>query len=306
VQNWVKENLVYDGCRGLPANFHYASMPTILQINDEIVRVFFASRNKNNFSSIFYLDLFIKGRKIKIVSVSSEPILSPGKPGLFDDCGVTPSCVTKIKEDYYLYYTGWNQQNRIPFQTFCGIAKLSCDFKYAERVYEIPILERSETEPLSVGACFVTYNPYKNIYIMWYESCNKWIVDKTNSNCFFSINLAFSNDGFNWKRENKKCIEPENTENIVARPVVVFQENLYSMWYCAKDKGKYQITYAESEDGENWGRKNNTINFISKRTNWDNEQMCYPYVFTHDNKKYMLYNGNGYGKSGFGLAMLQQ
>jgi hypothetical protein len=37
---------------------------------------------------------------------------------------------------------------------------------------------------------------------------------------------------------------------------------------------------------------------------WDSEMMCYPYVFDHKGERYMLYNGNGYGKSGFGIAKL--
>jgi hypothetical protein len=32
----------------------------------------------------------------------------------------------------------------------------------------------------------------------------------------------------------------------------------------------------------------------------------YPFVFDHADQRYMLYNGNGYGKTGFGLAILDQ
>ena len=34
--------------------------------------------------------------------------------------------------------------------------------------------------------------------------------------------------------------------------------------------------------------------------------MAYPYVFEHGGDRYMLYNGNGYGKTGIGLAVLSQ
>jgi len=34
--------------------------------------------------------------------------------------------------------------------------------------------------------------------------------------------------------------------------------------------------------------------------------ICYPFVFCHKGKKYMLYNGNDYGRAGFGLATLEQ
>ena len=38
---------------------------------------------------------------------------------------------------------------------------------------------------------------------------------------------------------------------------------------------------------------------------WDSEMICYPYVFEHKDDLYMLYNGNDYGKTGFGLAVLE-
>jgi hypothetical protein len=38
---------------------------------------------------------------------------------------------------------------------------------------------------------------------------------------------------------------------------------------------------------------------------WDSEMIEYPFVFDHAGARYMLYNGNGYGKSGFGIAVLE-
>jgi len=34
--------------------------------------------------------------------------------------------------------------------------------------------------------------------------------------------------------------------------------------------------------------------------------ICYPYVFDHAGSRYMLYNGNGYGRTGFGIAILER
>ncbi|MDR0233611.1 MAG: hypothetical protein LBI31_02235 [Zoogloeaceae bacterium] len=36
------------------------------------------------------------------------------------------------------------------------------------------------------------------------------------------------------------------------------------------------------------------------------EMIEYSIVFDHGRQRYMLYNGNGYGKTGFGLAVLEQ
>ena len=38
---------------------------------------------------------------------------------------------------------------------------------------------------------------------------------------------------------------------------------------------------------------------------WDSEALEYPHVFDHAGARYLLYNGNGYGKTGFGLALLE-
>jgi hypothetical protein len=37
---------------------------------------------------------------------------------------------------------------------------------------------------------------------------------------------------------------------------------------------------------------------------WDSEMICYPNVFECDGQIYLLYNGNEFGKFGFGLAKL--
>ena len=37
---------------------------------------------------------------------------------------------------------------------------------------------------------------------------------------------------------------------------------------------------------------------------WDSEMVNYPNVFTVDGEVYMLYQGNGMGRTGFGLARL--
>ena len=33
--------------------------------------------------------------------------------------------------------------------------------------------------------------------------------------------------------------------------------------------------------------------------------MCYPFLFSDENKHYLLYNGNDFGRFGFGLAVLE-
>jgi len=78
------------------------------------------------------------------------------------------------------------------------------------------------------------------------------------------------------------------------------------MWfsYRSGDGSKYRIGYAYSIDGITWDRKKYSGIDVSKR-GWDSEMICYPFVFEHKGEIYMLYNGNNYGKTGFGLALLE-
>ena len=66
----------------------------------------------------------------------------------------------------------------------------------------------------------------------------------------------------------------------------------------------YRIGYAESEDGIHFNRMDEKVGIDVSKFGWDSEMICYPHVFAHNGEKYMLYNGNGYGKEGIGLAVL--
>ena len=79
------------------------------------------------------------------------------------------------------------------------------------------------------------------------------------------------------------------------------------MWYCyAIGHGGYRIGYAESDDGIKWERMDDIAGLDVSPIGWDSEMVAYPYVFKHRGKKYMLYNGNGYGRTGFGLAVWEE
>ena len=75
------------------------------------------------------------------------------------------------------------------------------------------------------------------------------------------------------------------------------------MWYSCRGSA-YRIGYAESNDGLEWERKDEEAGIDVSQDGWDSEMIEYPCVFQHGGSWYMLYNGNGYGASGIGLAVL--
>ena len=74
------------------------------------------------------------------------------------------------------------------------------------------------------------------------------------------------------------------------------------MWYCYRGDA-YRIGYAESADGVEWVRRDDLAGITASEHGWDSQMVAYPCVFDCDGARYMLYNGDGYGRTGIGLAV---
>jgi len=84
------------------------------------------------------------------------------------------------------------------------------------------------------------------------------------------------------------------------------------MWYSYRSyrdyrterQNSYRIGYAESDDGRSWTRLDEQAGIDVADSGWDSEMLAYPYVYRHKGQLHMLYNGNGFGQSGFGYAVM--
>ena len=216
--------------------------------------------------------------------------------------------ILKNKNTLFLYYIGWNLGKTVPFRNSIGLLISWDNGNTFQKYSEGPILDRSEHD-----ICFVASNcvySEENFYRMYYLSCDKWEMKSNNVfQHYYKIKYAESSDGINWIRNGKIIIDYRyENEYAISAPRVLKDGNLYKMWYSyrAGPKGNtYRIGYAESNDGLYWIRKDEKINLDVSEKGWDSDMICYPFIFNYNNNRYMLYNGNGYGKSGFGLAILK-
>jgi hypothetical protein len=64
------------------------------------------------------------------------------------------------------------------------------------------------------------------------------------------------------------------------------------------------LGYAYSKDLVNWIRDDESLGIAMSENDWDSDMMCYPHFFKVENQVYLLYNGNEFGREGFGLAVL--
>jgi hypothetical protein len=139
---------------------------------------------------------------------------------------------------------------------------------------------------------------------MWYLSCTNWNNVNGKSRHRYHIKYAESSDGIQWERNGNISIDYSNdSEYAISRPSVMRDKDCWRMWYSYRGKS-YRIGYAESIDGLRWERIDQEVGIDVSDSGWDSQMIEYPFVFDHDGQRYLLYNGNGYGRTGFGLAAL--
>lgn len=140
---------------------------------------------------------------------------------------------------------------------------------------------------------------------MWYGSTRAW--DAGNGEMLHAINYASSDDGLAWRREGLAVPYELGRAQAFSRPTVARDaDGHHEMWFSYRGGPgtKYRIGYAVSPDGRHWQLALGQAGIDVSSEGWDSEMIEYPYVFDHGGCRYMLYNGNSYGKTGFGLAVL--
>jgi hypothetical protein len=316
---WEKIGKIFDPTKyKLPNDcFEFAQSPQAL-VFDDFVRIYFSTRQKDKIgkylSHISFVDIDKNFKKI--LNISTDTVIELGNLGCFDEHGIFPINVVrdKNKDRLLAYTTGWNRKVSVSADASIGLAISNNNGLTFEKIGDGPVLTSSLHEPFLVADAFVAV--YENIYHMWYIYGTKWTKFATNHppDRVYKIGHATSDDGILWHKEGKQLITDKlNSDECQALPTVIYFNNKYHMYFCyrqaagfrkTRDRG-YRIGYAHSEDLNNWARDDDNVGIDVSEDSWDSDMLCYPHVFHCDNKIYMLYNGNEFGRFGFGLAVLE-
>jgi len=302
MQYWKFETLIYDG-NSIPGYTH-ASVPVGFFVKKNVLRIFFSARNSQERSFPFFLDYDLDLQAV--VYLHAKPLLDLGSLGSFDDSGVMPTEIIKVDDEVWMYYIGWNLGVTVPFRNSLGIAVSKDNGLSFQRKFQGPILDRTKEEPyFNASACILRD---KEVWKIWYLSCTGWSMVNSKPRHMYNIKTANSIDGINWQRTGEVAIDFKyENEYAISVPRVVLKNGIYLMWYSYRGgpvSDNYTIGFASSNDGLNWHRRDEEIKILSSTINWDSDMVSYPFIFNYNNMSYMLYNGNGYGKTGIGLATL--
>lgn len=307
---WIKKGLIFKPDNNYEWMISHAQRPLVDKLDDDVLRIYFGTRDQNNRTVTTFIEVEAVNPQ-NVLYVHNKPVLCLGKLGCFDDSGAMLSWIINRGAVKYLYYTGWNTGTTVPYRNSIGVAiSRDCGQTFT-RLSDGPIVDRNYTEPHFCAApCILVEN---GLWRMWYSSCVKWEVYHGKPEPLYHIKYAESDDGTNWRREGKVCVDFKSSDEAgVTTPSVLREGQTYKMWYSYRDlreyrtnpKHSYRIGYAESKDGFIWNRKDESSGIDISETGWDSEMVAYPHVYKHRNQTLMVYNGNGFGRSGFGYALL--
>ena len=278
----------------------HAAVPFVRHL-DGALELMFSPRDKAGRSHTARGELVLGGRAE--LTLTGEPVLSPGPLGGFDDSGAMGSCLVSHEGRDYLYYIGWNRGVSVPFTTSIGCAVSTDGGRSFERASAAPVLGRSEHDPFLATSPWVLVEG--RLWRMWYASGVRWTPTPHEARPEYRIVYAESADGIAWHPTGRVCIDFESAdEYAIARPCVIRDSDRYRMWFSCRGDA-YRIGYAESDDGLTWDRKDIEGGLIPEGNGWESTSVEYPCVFDHERRRWMLYNGNGYGQTGIGLASLE-
>lgn len=301
---WLKKGLInLDSCFGQDWRFSHAAVPTPILLSDRI-RVYVNFFDEKRIARVGYVDLDIN-EPSKVIDFSKKPLLDLGAPGTFDQDGVLQCSVVKINESqYYMYYVGFEVENRIRYRLLSGLAISNDAGKTFTRAKQTPILERTDKELFFRGGPFVIKE--KDKFRLWYVAGSSWITLDGKEMPVYTLNYQESPDGIHWQEEGQIIIDPRNADEYgFGRPYYLVSAGKHYLFYSTRSKEDgYIIGYAESNDGINWQRDDANVGIKKSVSGFDSEMICYAAPIEVNGKVLMFYNGNDFGRDGFAYAEL--
>ena len=316
---WKKQGLLFDPT--LIADrpdwmVSFAQAPNVI-IFDDFVRVYFCCRPAPDahlqfISYCAFVDL-ARDDLFKVKALSKQPALALGGMGTFDEFGTYPVSVMQDVDDIVAIYGGWSRCESVPFNISLGLARSNNGGVSFEKYGAGPILSHSPDEPFVVTSPKI--RKYGNTWYLAYTAGRRWILAEDGRlEIIYKLRMATSKDGINWIKQNADIVENKlGDDEAQACPDIFLANGKYHLFFCFREgldfrdnyARSYRIGYASSTDLTNWKRDDSHSNLDVSETGWDSEMVAYPTVFELDGSVYMIYTGNGNGRTGFGLAKLE-
>lgn len=298
---WNKLGLIFD-----PKVFDWADntalQPTPLLLEDRI-RVFLGARDAAGVSRVGFVDLDRNDPKT-ILGYSETPVLDIGEPGCFDESGVVPSAIVADGGVIYMYYAGYQLGTKVRFSVLGGLAISHDNGLTFSRYKKTPVFERNCDETLFR----VPHSVIKdgNKWRAWYGGGSQFAQGKMKTLPIYNVRYVESETPYSFPDAGTIVLETEGEEYRIGRPFIFRKTDTdaYLFYGFSTEDAPYKLGCARSHDMKNWQRMDDQLGLPLSKDGWDSEMMAYPSVVDLNGRVFLFYNGNDYGKQGFGLAEL--
>ena len=311
---WVNKGEIFQvrNYQELFPELTYAQSPQAIQL-DGFVRIFFTTRVKRDLETKWVsVPMFVDFDETLTRALRPPQFvdIEEAKLGAFDEHGIFPFSPTKVGDEVWAYTTGWSRRTSVSVETGIGLMKSKDSGLSFQRVGIGPVLSSSLFEPFLVCDGYV--RQLGEEWYMWYLYGTDWKTESSSSDVerTYKIGLATSIDGVNWKPSNATQLIPDvlGDNESQALPTVISSNDGFEMYFCYRESFDfrsnpargYRLGYAYSSNANEWSRHDEELNF--ERQDWDSDMRCYPSAIEINGAKFLLYNGNRFGESGFGVA----
>jgi predicted GH43/DUF377 family glycosyl hydrolase len=299
---WEKRGLVWGPGGFAPWARHSALQPTPIVLDDGNIRVYAGLRDDDGRGTIGFVEL--DGRDpSRVLRVSERPALAASDAGAFAVDGVIPAFAVPVDGQLRLYYTGFVQRRDVRFQAFTGLAVSDDGGETFSAVSDEPVLAPSEEGRLF--RCVHSMRHEDGRWRVWYCVGDEFRAGRSKTLPVYDIRYLESLDGTSFPERGKVCIPIQGEEHRLGRPWVVHSDAGYEMYFgVSTESVPYRFAYATSPDGSRWTRDDaGALGLERSRAGWDSEMVAYPAVVATADRTYLFYNGNAYGRDGFGYAI---
>ena len=215
-------------------------------------------------------------------------VMAPGPPGAFDESGVVASDIRVLDDGFEVLFHGYRLRSGGGWWNAIGHARLDGDGYVRDRS-AAPIIGLSAACPISVA--YGSWDPDRPSDI-WFNSAEgldpetalprRYVVRRLVDECVVAVDVDMPGDVF-----------------ALTRPVVASLDGKRRLLFCMRGPeyivGSLELDSSSSPTG--------TITpFPPLGRGGEVHATAYPYVVRGPADPFLLYSGDGYGRTGFGVA----
>ena len=283
----------------LPMRSHMSN-PTPFYLGRAKLRIFFSSRNEQNKSSVCFFDVDM--RRLEIINSEVNILLNINNhENCFFSDGVSLGNIFNKENKYFLSFMGWDLSDKKPWKGTVGVAEIDPYKPSILCLPEVPTIDTLNGSDSSLS--YPTIKVIGDELYIWYGNTVK--KNAGNGEMLHTIHLSVLKEGNVVRHKGQVIDYLINESQAFSRPSIIEHHGMLNMFYSVRGAdSNYQINRSISSDGLLW--KKADFHMVGAADPAESDMQCYPYVTCLEDDIYLFYNGNNYGRSGIGLAVLEQ